>query len=119
MNHRILLITVASLVSGTCATQAAAILRITEAMSNGDVADWFEVTNYGDTAFQTGMVVWAHQHPRDAAAYAISLPTGEMQESAISNTAAAWASTDRIAAKAWLDSLPGSSGKQRGLERVK
>lgn len=50
MNHRILLLTVASLVSGTCATQAAAILRITEAMSSGDVADWFEVTNYGDTA---------------------------------------------------------------------
>jgi autotransporter-associated beta strand protein len=30
--------------------QAAAILRITEVMSNGDTADWFEVTNYGDTA---------------------------------------------------------------------
>lgn len=26
------------------------ILRITEVMSNGDTADWFELTNYGDTA---------------------------------------------------------------------
>jgi hypothetical protein len=50
MNHRSFLFTVASLLTGTCATQAAAILRITEVMSNGDVADWFELTNYGDTA---------------------------------------------------------------------
>ena len=31
-------------------TQAAGILRITEAMTNGDIADWFEVTNVGDAA---------------------------------------------------------------------
>jgi Lamin Tail Domain len=34
----------------TVPTNAAGILRITEAMSNGDIADWFEVTNFGDTA---------------------------------------------------------------------
>lgn len=43
------------LVASCCAAlsleiQAAPILRITEVMSNGDTADWFEVTNYGDTA---------------------------------------------------------------------
>ena len=31
-------------------TQAAGILRITEAMTNGDIADWFELTNVGDSA---------------------------------------------------------------------
>lgn len=30
--------------------EAAPLLRITEAMSNGDTADWFELTNYGDSA---------------------------------------------------------------------
>lgn len=29
---------------------AASILRITEVMSDGDLTDWFELTNYGDTA---------------------------------------------------------------------
>ncbi|MFZ4483025.1 MAG: lamin tail domain-containing protein [Chthoniobacterales bacterium] len=39
----------------TIQTHAAAILRITEVMSSGDTADWFEVTNYGDaTADLTG-----------------------------------------------------------------
>ncbi len=33
----------------TLHARAAAVLRITEVMSSGDKADWFEVTNYGDT----------------------------------------------------------------------
>lgn len=42
------------LVAGTLAlssgfSQAAVILRVTEVMSGGDIADWFEVTNLGDT----------------------------------------------------------------------
>ncbi|NBR45768.1 MAG: hypothetical protein EBT68_01340, partial [Verrucomicrobia bacterium] len=35
---------------GAASVQAQAVLRITEAMSNGDIVDWFEVTNLGDTA---------------------------------------------------------------------
>ena len=34
----------------TLPTHAAGILRITEAMTNGDIVDWFEVTNVGDAA---------------------------------------------------------------------
>lgn len=50
MKNRFLLLTAAALLTGTAATQAAVILRITEVMSSGDTADWFELTNYGDTA---------------------------------------------------------------------
>jgi len=39
---------VAASLAGT--VSAAPILRITEVMSNGDTADWFEVTNYGDAS---------------------------------------------------------------------
>ena len=36
-----------ALFAWTGSVQASVILRITEVMSNGDVADWFELTNYG------------------------------------------------------------------------
>jgi uncharacterized repeat protein (TIGR01451 family) len=46
---------VMTLISITASLQAAPILRITEVMSSGDTADWFEITNYGDaTATITG-----------------------------------------------------------------
>ena len=38
------------LLGSACLTLAAPVLRITEVMSSGDTADWFEVTNYGDAA---------------------------------------------------------------------
>lgn len=48
MNKSILLITAAALCIASNLTQAGPVLRITEAMSSGDVADWFELTNFGD-----------------------------------------------------------------------
>ncbi len=73
----------------------------------------------GQQAFQTGIVVWAHGYPAAAVAYVTTLPPGELRESAISNAAAAWATTDRTGARKWLESLPSSPGKDRGLMRVK
>lgn len=47
--HLIPILTAACLAAATSA-HAASILRITEVMSDGDVTDWFELTNFGDTA---------------------------------------------------------------------
>jgi 2',3'-cyclic-nucleotide 2'-phosphodiesterase (5'-nucleotidase family) len=45
-----LLATVAMFFTFASQASAAPILRITEVMSNGDTADWIELTNYGDQA---------------------------------------------------------------------
>ncbi|MES2474164.1 MAG: esterase-like activity of phytase family protein [Verrucomicrobiota bacterium] len=43
-------LTTTLLLSSAGLALAGPVLRITEAMSSGDTADWFEVTNYGDAA---------------------------------------------------------------------
>jgi len=41
----------AALLASVAPTQAQGLLRITEAMSNGDIMDWFEITNLGNSAY--------------------------------------------------------------------
>lgn len=50
MKFRLPLLAAISVLGSSPFAGAAAILRITEVMSNGDTYDWFEVTNYGDAA---------------------------------------------------------------------
>lgn len=50
MKKTTLLLTTGCILLGANFSQAASILRITEVMSQGDIRDWFELTNYGDTA---------------------------------------------------------------------
>lgn len=50
MKKTTLLLTTGCILLGANFSQAASILRITEVMSSGDTKDWFEVTNFGDTA---------------------------------------------------------------------
>ena len=40
-----------TLLASGASTQAQGLLRITEAMSNGDITDWFEITNLGNSAY--------------------------------------------------------------------
>lgn len=50
MKLRLPILAALCVAAGSQCASAAAILRITEVMSNGDTADWFELTNYGDAA---------------------------------------------------------------------
>lgn len=49
-NRSLLLFAATCMLGGSAHAAAASILRITEVMSQGDVPDWFELTNFGDTA---------------------------------------------------------------------
>ena len=51
MKKTFLPILTAALLASVASTQAQTLLRITEAMSNGDIADWFEITNLGNSAY--------------------------------------------------------------------
>ena len=50
MKLRLPILAALCVAAGSQCASAASILRITEVMSNGDTVDWFELTNYGDTA---------------------------------------------------------------------
>ncbi len=50
MKKRFLLLSALCALAAGQSASAAAILRITEVMSNGDATDWFELTNLGDTS---------------------------------------------------------------------
>ena len=51
MNKTLLPILTAALLAGVSSTHAQGLLRITEAMSSGDITDWFEITNLGNSAY--------------------------------------------------------------------
>jgi|GEM_PF-532499 len=51
MKKIILPMLTAALLASVAPTQAQGLLRITEAMSNGDITDWFEITNLGNSAY--------------------------------------------------------------------
>ena len=51
MNHLKSSILAAALLAGLSSTHAQSLIRITEAMTNGDIADWFEIRNFGSSTY--------------------------------------------------------------------
>jgi hypothetical protein len=51
MKRTILPILTAALLAGLSSTHAESLIRITEAMTNGDIADWFEIRNFGSSTY--------------------------------------------------------------------
>jgi len=52
MNHlKSSILTAALALVSLSSANAQGLLRITEAMSNGDIADWFEIRNFGSTSY--------------------------------------------------------------------
>ena len=51
MKKTFLPILTAALLAGLSSTHAESLIRITEAMANGDIADWFEIRNFGSSTY--------------------------------------------------------------------
>ena len=61
---------------------------------------------------------WAQTDPQGAAAYAQTLPAGEMQNSLVNTLGNQWAQNDPKAAVDWANQLPEGEARNRALAAV-
>ena len=58
---------------------------------------------------------WARTDPQGAAEWAITQPTGPLQNKAIANVVSSWANQDPVAAQNWLAQFPPGAARDRSI----
>jgi len=74
-----------------------------------------EIADLGGGLYATVFEKWAEKDPRAAAAWAETLPEGDIRVSAFTSSVRHWGKHNPLAAKAWVDGLPPSGSRSNAI----
>ncbi|MCW5558859.1 MAG: sigma-70 family RNA polymerase sigma factor, partial [Verrucomicrobiae bacterium] len=89
----------------------------------GDPQDWVQRLEQlpevnREEAIGTLSRAWVSEQPEDAAAWALTLPSGTDRTEAIGTIGVEWAKSDAVAAAAWVSTLPEGDDRDMGAEAI-